>query len=254
MPVNVPLSIVLATSAWALWIRRQAVGCRWETAPTVMVALAGACAYLTSGHASSALGRPLHAVTGLWNVEDLLGHIAFISSVSTAIYMFLTRLASDETLQRLYAQWVGRPLTLSIPTLIVCHINGVGGRDYLKQFANLRPQADWLILYWVTLAITLVYLLGYAMRILLLLRGPGDARSVLNLYVATITLTGVSIVLVAAHVITPLAFGASARPIAYLALLGWVVTPAYSWLRKSRPLHIPSDGALTKPTGDATPA
>lgn len=236
MPISLFLSSALGTACWALWMRRTAFGCRWETAPTMVVATAAMAAFLTSGWGSAILGRSLYALTGQWHFEDLLGHLCAIVSASSAVYMFMVRFAGGETLQRLYTQWVVRPLTVVIPLLVTCHTLARAGQEYSRNFDDVEP-GPWLGLYWLVLCGTLVYLSGYAARLVLLLR-QSDRRcsgTVLNMYLAASVATILFVVLLYVHVITPYNIRGIARPLGYLAVMMWSITPAYSWKLKSTP-------------------
>ena len=68
------IAITLACISWSLWIRRVTWSCRWEVAATLNIALQGIAVILMSPLASETLGHWLHALTGMWNLEDYIGH------------------------------------------------------------------------------------------------------------------------------------------------------------------------------------
>lgn len=238
MPTGLFLGIALATSGWALWVRRSALGCRWEACPSAVIAAGALSAYLTSGHASATLGASLHSLTGLWNIEDLIGHLASIGATAAAIYMFLVRLADGRVLQRLFAAWIWRPMTVAVPVMVACHILGRGGRGYHRDFDQIDPET-FLTVYWLTLCGILLYMLGYALRILAAIQAAKqDPSTVVTMYEATVIATMLPLILTCARTVTPLETHRAAWIIWCIAITGWAVTPAYSWIVKTRPIQI----------------
>lgn len=186
------------------------------------------------------LGWPLYRLTGWWNVEDLIGHLLSLVCVAVVLYMFLVRFVEGAELQRLYMQWIGRPLTLAMPVMIASWTLADTEEVYHKILENAEPNL-WMTLYWIILVGTWTYLLIYAGRILLILRRFDKLHRytiVLNLYVTTIALMIAFLILFFIHVITPYDLRVPAWTVGYTCVLGWVITPAISWIQKSRPLHI----------------
>src|SRR6478735_3967430 len=70
------IAITLGCIGWSLWIRRVTWSCRWEVAATLNIALQGLAVILMSPFASETLGHWLHALTGMWNLEDYIGNDA----------------------------------------------------------------------------------------------------------------------------------------------------------------------------------
>src|SRR6476659_738226 len=80
------IAITLGCIGWSLWIRRVTWSCRWEVAATLNIALQGLAVILMSPFASETLGHWLHALTGMWNLEDYIGHDAYIVAASAVVY------------------------------------------------------------------------------------------------------------------------------------------------------------------------
>ena len=94
------IAITLCCIAWSLWIRRVTWSSRWEVAATLNIALQGVAVVLMSPWASETVGVALHALTGKWNLEDFIGHDAYIVAASAVVYNALGRLQEDHDLQR----------------------------------------------------------------------------------------------------------------------------------------------------------
>jgi hypothetical protein len=175
------IAITLGCIGWSLWIRRVTWSCRWEVAATLNIALQGLAVILMSPFASETLGHWLHALTGMWNLEDYIGHDAYIVAASAVVYNALGRLADDHVMQMTFKQYIERPATLCIPLLLVTFSIGNGARVYRSDFFEV-PTDFWLALYWLLLCGMLTYLLGYGARALLILRKDPRSRRIANIY------------------------------------------------------------------------
>ena len=242
MPLGMMLVCALGACVWALWIRRTAWGCRWEGAPTLAIAMAGASAYLTSPHASSHLDPRLHRLTGLWNLEDVVGHVCGMTPACAMLYMCLIRFDDDNTVQQRFAKWVGLPVTIAIPVMFACFMAGVGSK-YDINFEDIEP-GPWHAVYWLVFCAVIIYLMARTLQILLLLRRVDGRSIVVSMYITTASLTIVCVTVMFLHVVTPFNLRAEAWAIAYVATACWAVTPALSWRRRSRPLVIVSPEEL----------
>lgn len=87
--------VTIGCIAWSLWIRRVTWSCRWEVAATLNVALQGAAVMLMSPLASETVGQWLFKLTGVWNLEDYIGHDCYIVAASAIVYNALGRLQDD---------------------------------------------------------------------------------------------------------------------------------------------------------------
>src|SRR3954451_16795211 len=163
------IAITLGCIAWSLWIRRVTWSCRWEVAATLYIALQGLAVMLMSPFASETLGHWLHSLTGMWNLEDYLGHDAYIVAASAVVYNALGRLADDHVMQTAFKQYVERPATLCIPLLLATFSIGNGARIYKPDFFEV-PTDFWLATCWLLLCGLLIYLLPCGARPHLLLR------------------------------------------------------------------------------------
>jgi hypothetical protein len=175
--------ITLGCITWSLWIRRVTWGCRWEVAATLNIALQGAAVLLMSPLASETLGHALHALTGKWNLEDYIGHDCYVVAASAIVYNVLGRLQDDNAMQAAFKQYVERPATLCIPLLLATFSMGNGAAVYRSDFFEV-PTDFWLSLYWLILCGTLIYLLAFGARALLILRKDPRSKTMANIYLA----------------------------------------------------------------------
>ena len=143
MELTVLIAITLLCIAWSLWIRRVTWSCRWEVAATLNIALQGGAILLMSPWASETIGRALHSVTGLWNLEDFIGHDMYIVAASAIVYNALGRLQDDHAMHRVFKQYVEYPATLCIPLLLAAFYFSNAHDAYAADFFA-APTDLWL--------------------------------------------------------------------------------------------------------------
>lgn len=238
MALTVLIAITLVCIGWSLWIRRVTWSCRWEVAATLNIALQGLAVLLMSPWASETIGHFLYDLTGKWNLEDYLGHDAYIVAASAVVYNALGRLQDDHAMQITFKQYVERPATLCIPLLLVTFSLGNGAAIYKPDFFQV-PTDFWLATYWILLCGTLIYLLGYGCRALLILRKDPRSRRIANVYLAA-SISGIAACLI--RITTSLV--PSLQSIATSTTLTWVfacgcgagfaLASAHSWRIKTK--------------------
>ena len=231
------LAITITCIGWSLWIRRVTWTCRWEVAATLNIALQGAAVLLMSPLASETLGHWLHALTGKWNLEDYIGHDCYIVAASAIVYNSLGRLQDDNAMQRSFKQYVERPATLCIPLLLVTFSVGNGARIYKPDFFDV-PTDFWLNLYWLLLCGTLIYLLGYGIRALLVLRKDPRSRTIANFYlVASASGIMACVVRITTAFVTPIQAVEGGNLVWFFACVcgaGFALASAHSWRIKTK--------------------
>jgi hypothetical protein len=229
--------ITIASISWSLWIRRVTWHCRWEVAATLNIALQGSAVALMSPLASETLGVALHNITGEWNLQNYIGHDCYVVAASAIVYNAVGRLADDHALQASFKQYVERPATLCIPLLLATFTLSYGSKTYARDFFAL-PTDFWLSVYWVLLCGTLIYLLVFGSRALLVLRHDPRSRNIANLYLVA-SASGISacVVRIFTALIPPFQGPLSAGLVWLFACLcgaGFAVTSAHSWRQRVR--------------------
>ena len=92
--------------------------------------------------ASETVGHWLHALTGMWNLEDYIGHDIYIVAASAIVYNALGRLQDDHAMQRTFKQYVERPATLCIPLLLATFSLGNGASDLPGRTSSRCPPTS----------------------------------------------------------------------------------------------------------------
>ena len=232
MALAVLIAITLTCIAWSLWIRRVTWSCRWEVAATLNIALQGAAVLLMSPIASETVGHWLHAATGMWNLEDYVGHDMYIVAASAVVYNALGRLQDDHAMQATFKQWVERPATICIPLLLATFSLGNGSRIYRPDFFEV-PTDFWLNVYWLLLCGMLIYLLSYGCRALMILRRDPRSRRIANVYlvasVSGIAACAVRIVTAFVPSLQNIEGGTLVWVFACMCGAGFALASAHSW-------------------------
>lgn len=174
------ITATLAIVVGSLWIRRHTWGSRWEAGASLNIALQGGAVLLMSPWASATFGPPLHHLFRRWNVEDLLGHLCLIVAVTAIIHHGLARLADEQQLQALFRRHIEAPLQLGVPLLVAVFV--IGKEGYHPDMFPAHVRTVWLGAYWLVLGALLIYLFGYAGKVLLILRGDPRSRPTVDLY------------------------------------------------------------------------
>ena len=237
MGLGALITATLICVAWSLWIRRLTWSCRWEVAATMNVALQGAAIFLMSPFASETIGKALHSLTGVWNLEDYIGHDCYVVAASAIVYNALGRLQDDNATQAAFKQYVERPATLCIPLLLATFSLGNGAAIYRPDFFTV-PTDFWLSAYWLLLCGTLIYLLGYGSRALFVLRQDPRSRRIANIYLLASAsgITACTIRIITAYVppLQDLEGGTLVWFFACFCGAGFALTSAHSWRIKTR--------------------
>ncbi|MDT5147330.1 MAG: hypothetical protein QOC58_1975 [Mycobacterium sp.] len=235
MALSVLIFITLVSIGWSLWIRRVTWHCRWEVAATLNIALQGAAVVLMSPLAANTIGIALHNLTGVWNLQNYIGHDCYVVAASAIVYNALGRLADDHVLQASFKQYVERPATLCIPMLLATFSLSRGSKTYARDFFAL-PTDFWLSAYWIMLCGTLIYLLAFGFRALLALRKDPRSTQIANLYLIS---CGSGIMACAVRIITALLPALQGRLDSALVWFfacacgaGFALTSAQSWQQK----------------------
>ncbi|MDM2133604.1 hypothetical protein PP405_14300 [Mycobacteroides abscessus] len=171
--------VTLLTVGGSLWIRRMTWSCSAERAATVNITLQGAAVALMSPWASEHLGRPLHALTGQWNVEDWIAHDLYIVAASAIVLNAVSQLSGYTQAQ--FKRDVELPATMCIPILFLTFSLGTGSEVYRADFFRV-PTDAWLTAYWITLCGMLIHLLWYGYRALIPLRNASGSRLLATVY------------------------------------------------------------------------
>jgi hypothetical protein len=174
------ITVTLVAVICSLWIRRDTWRSRWEADASLNIALQGCAVLLMSPWASATLGPVLHQIFRRWNVEDLVGHICLMVAATAIIDHGLARLGDEHQWRSLFRRHIATPLWLGSPVLVAVFI--VADEGYHPDLFPAHVSTLWFGAYWIVLGILLVYLFGYAARVMLIVRKDPRSTPTANLY------------------------------------------------------------------------
>ncbi|MGB6150069.1 hypothetical protein [Mycolicibacter algericus] len=178
------IGATVLVALYSLWVRRETWWSRWEIGITLAIALEVCALVLMSPWASAVLGPTMHSVTRIWNVQQLVGHICFIVAIAANIYHVLPRLADFCRVRPLFRRHVQWPVRLGLVALVAVFITA--DADYRPDgLSTGNDTGAWAEIYWLLFCGMLIYLSGYATRLLLLVRSDPRARETVELYTAS---------------------------------------------------------------------
>jgi hypothetical protein len=242
------ISITLACIACSLWVRRHTWFSRWEVAGTLCIAFQGCAALLISPTASEILGPPLHAISGMRNVEDYLGHVSYLLAAVALVQTVLSRVIDDDRLQAIGTQWVERPATVCIPLMFAAWASGNGSKVYRSNFYEV-PGDAWLNIYWFLFCAMLIYLLVWTLCGLLVLRRIPRHRPTATVYLALVV---AGIAACTARIVTQWSSWSERGVVGWLSTFAggiiFAVAAARSWRNKTRWFKRRPDSDSPRPT------
>ncbi|MFA4083631.1 hypothetical protein ONA92_18205 [Mycobacteroides salmoniphilum] len=209
--------VTLFTIGGSLWVRRMTWSCSSERAATLNIALQGAAVALMSPWASEHIGRPLHSLTGQWNIEDWIAHDLYIVAASAIVLNAVSQLSGYT--QARFRRDIELPATLCIPVLFVTFSLGTGSEVYRADFFRV-PTDAWLTAYWVALCGMLIHLLWYGYRALIPLRHASGSHAIATVYSLS-ALSGMAACVV--RVVTAVALPGDAQDTFWASFVVWLL-------------------------------
>jgi len=168
---------------YSLWVRRATWWSRWEIGISTAIALEGVALVLLSPWAAQTLGPWMHKASGVWNLQQMTGHLFIVMAIAANAYHVMARLADFEQMRTLYRRQVKWPTRIAVPALMVMFV--VADADYRPNGFSTDDAGGWADAYWVLLCALLIYLSGYATRLLWMLRSDPRATETIELYMVS---------------------------------------------------------------------
>jgi hypothetical protein len=178
----------------------------------------------------------LHTVTGVWNLEELLGHIGYFVGMFAVLFLVVSRLDMTERQFKSYVRYrIELPGVLIISFLVIVFVTGLG-RRYIPDTVQAQTT-EWLRVYWHIVAIGLTFILFQITRALFILRQDPRSRKAANAYLAAVAVSVVGLV----------AFQLEIPQLQWLIIraevIAYAIAASYTWHCKQR-VGVPSDYLL----------
>ncbi|MEB3034824.1 hypothetical protein [[Mycobacterium] nativiensis] len=185
----------LGIIVYSLWVRRDTWWSRWEVTATFAVAMEGCALLLMSPWASAAAGAMLHQALGVWNVQQMLGHLCLIAAVSGNIYHMLVRLADPEQVRSFMRRQLMVPIWLAIAIMVPAFL--LAAQEYQRDFFSAPATDAWMVVYELVACAVVLYLSAYVSRLMLALRHDPRAKTTIDLYLVSMGFAAAACVTVA---------------------------------------------------------
>lgn len=221
-----PLSAIAVLSAVvALWVTRHAWRVGYERPGPINVALQGLKIVLVGYQYDFWLSSKLHTLTGVWNLEDLIGGIGYLIGMFSLLYLVADRLdITQHQLDSFVKYRIGLPACLAMSVMIALYVTGPG-RQYISDAVTAETTV-WLRGYWLTLLVCFGYIAVQIVQGLLILRRDPRSRRAANAYLCAV---GVS-------VIGALSFVLEMKQLSWVLIrvevVGYAVAASYTWHSK----------------------
>jgi hypothetical protein len=225
------VTVTLVAALLALWRIRHAWRIPWERPATIAVSLLTLDVLMMTRQLNWWLSRKLHAVTGLWNLEDLTGHILVVVAMCSLLYLVADRLDLTPSQFRWFVRFrIELPATLAIALMVALFVTGDITDRYIPDTVA-HEATGWLRGYWLTMSVACYYLLWNIAQVLLILRRDPRSRRAATAYLVAV---GVS-------VCCGVAFILAIEPLQWLMvraeLVGFAVAASYTWRSKAADLR-----------------
>lgn len=223
-PVN---AVALTFALLALWIVRGAWRTPWERPALINLSLQTFDIVLSLRVVDHRASMLFHYLTGLWNMEEVLGHVCYMAGMFSLLYLVADRLDMTPNEFHTFVRYrIELPATIVIPLMVAFSVPAFGHERVPDTIA--AEATDWMHAYWLLMCWSVVYILVQVFNALKVLRRQPENLRTANAYLAAIAVSGICC----------LAFVLELEPIQWVLvrceLVGYALAASYSWRIKVR--------------------
>jgi hypothetical protein len=234
--VNFVASAALLAGLLALWVTRRAWYVPWERPATINVALQTLDVLIVMPQWDYWISTKLHALTGVWNCEELIGHVGYMIGMFSLLYLVASRLEMTPAEWRSFIQYrILLPISLAIPLMVALFVQGPGKAYVADTIAT--DTTKWLHAYWLTMVAFVAYILVQVFNGLRVLRRDPRSRKAATAYLCAISVTAVCC----------LAFMLELEKLQWVLVrcevIAYAIAAGYVWRTKQR-MDVPDDYLL----------
>ena len=193
----------LVACGWAVWHRRVTWRLPYDRALTLAIVFGAATLFFCSPVQYNYLDSYFFDLTGIDHIASFLGQLSALAALSTCIYAAVSRLVPHEEIETVMRR-AEYPVAFAILMMLVALANTRALRHRVHGDMLQVPRDTWLTVYWVVLIVIAVYLAGFLLRLLLVLRTDPRSRTVATLLAVGSALTVFSIAAVAWDIVRPI--------------------------------------------------
>ena len=221
-------AVTLVVALLALWSIRHTWGIPWERPAAAAVALLAIDVLIVTRPVTAWISPKLHALTGVWNLENLTGHVCVLAAMCALLYLVADRLDMTPRQFRWFVRArIELPATLAIALMTAAFLAGDISDYYVDDPVTVEADVTPLLrAYWLTMRVACYYLLWNIAQALLILRRDPRSRRAATAYLVAV---GVS-------ACCGLAFIVGIEPLQWLMVraevVGYAVAAWYAWRSK----------------------
>lgn len=150
----------MGAACWALWVRRQSFGSRWDGAITVGVALYGLGSALESPWPQMAAAS--FPLTGTYYLLPVLGNICYLAGTAVGLHSFYVRLLPDAEIGRFMRTAITPLVTAAAAVMLLCALaSPLTSSMPADNLYSVHPDT-WLKVYFATYFLSVTTLLWAA--------------------------------------------------------------------------------------------
>lgn len=131
-------------------------------------------------------GRAFHAITQLWNVEQLVAHLFYLTGLVILARILVNR-TNIEDPERHLAVRLNIPLNLGVPLAVALFIHAAPDQ-HCHDILACNAGDPWLTAYWLNLAGLSLWLIWCIIPALLVVRKDPRSRAVANIYLTALSI------------------------------------------------------------------
>lgn len=227
-----------AVVARCVWERRVTWRVRWEQSQTLSILLQCIGLLLIAPWQTALIGDVLHAMTGMWHLEDYIGHVCYLAAAGAVVNAAAVRLTDDAMRGRLI-RLIAIPGGIAVVMMLVAQVFGHAEEQHFAADYFRVPLDGWLSVYWLFYCGTLLYMLALASWLLFVLGADRRSRHTARFFMlgcgCGVAATSAWIIAILADSRSVLGDGDLAWMLVCSATLFFAIGSARSWRQKITP-------------------
>lgn len=237
-PLHLLLGLSLLASATCLWVRKATWPSHWDGSATNSIVLLTINVLMMTPAIGMPLSPHIHKYTGVWNIEELFGHICYIGALMGFLAMATLRTTLPHpALQKFLRRNIELLGAFFVPMAVALFVYGGGGDENLGDLVMHGPTIR-MYPYWILVGVTSLYLSTVLTVVFWDLRRSRVCRFTCTLYLIGCHLSLLNFVFGIAIIFTPSAsipMWVSIR----VELIVFAIAATVSWTRRVKSMHKP---------------